>query len=273
MDDSPLMASSALADYCEAIIAVSPSRWPVRKLLNQFGRYYAAYMLIHNYYGWRAGEPALPTLSRLKGISSLSPRHTTHFVGILKTAGFVTSEPVAVDRRQTILRPEPMLVEEIGRSILAFLAVHDRLAGTAHAPFLSSSVERIGTIIHLSGRQILAGGAVISPFPTIAAMAHFDSGYPVLVAVMAAHYAGQAGRLAPPLTLEALAERFQVSKSHVGNVFSYLSEADLIDVGRGARPALVEEFERWCAAEMNHYALLATRLAEGEGGRRRPLRA
>ncbi|MBD9652841.1 hypothetical protein JVX98_04200 (plasmid) [Ensifer sp. PDNC004] len=259
------MLSIALAEYCEAIIAISPSRWPVRKLLNQFGRYYAAYMLIHNYYGWLGDDPALPTLSRLKRLSSLSPRHTTHFVGVLKTAGFVTSEPVAVDRRQTLLRPEPVLVEEIGRSILAFLAAHDRIAGTAHAAFLSGSVERIGAIIHLSARQILAGGTVISPFPTIAAMANYDCGYPVLVALMAAHYASEARRPVPLLTLEPLAERFQVSKSHVGNVFSYLSSVGLIDAGRGVRPALVEEFERWSVAEMNHYALLAARLTSDHG--------
>ncbi len=256
------MEMSAVADYCEAIIAVSPSRWPVRKLLNQFDRYFAAYMLIHNYYGWRAGAAPLPTLSRLKAVASLSPRHTTHFAGVLKTAGFVLAEPVPGDRRQTLLRPAPLLVQEIGRSILAFLAAHDRIHGTDFAPRVGASPDWTGMLIHRSACKVLAAGAVISPFPTIVAMAGFDSGYPVLTAIMAAHYALEEGREPVPLTLESLAERFQVSKSHVGNVLSYLSAHAMLTPTRTPTPALIEEFERWCEAEMAHYAGLAGEIDE-----------
>lgn len=251
------MTTKAFAEYCETMIAVSPSRWPVRKLLNQFGRYFTAYLLIHNYHGWLAGGSDLPTLARLKAMGSLSPRHVVNVVNILKTAGFVVAEPVAGDRRRTVLRPEPELVDEIGRSLLAFLAAHDRLRGTTLSAAISATPGALGRLIHLSACHVLSAGAVLSPFPTIAAMVRFDSGYPVLVALMAAHYARLEGREPPPLTLEALAERFQVSKSHVGNVFAYLGSAGMTEGPRGASPALVAEFESWCRAEMAHYARLA----------------
>lgn len=262
------MTTSVFAGYCETMIAVAPSRWPVRKLLNQFGRYFTAYLLIHNYYGWKAGEAPLPTLARLKAMGSLSPRHVVNVVNILKTAGFVTADAVEGERRRTVLRPEPELVDEIGRSLLAFLAAGDRVEGTALAAAVAASPEALGRLIHRSACQVLAGGATLSPFPTILAMTRFDSGYPLLVALMAAHYARSEGREPVPLTLESLAERFQVSKSHVGNVIGHLAATGLIDGARVASPALVAEFETWCRAEMAHYGrLAAVVLAEGAADR------
>lgn len=251
------MPSSAIADYCETIIATPPSGWPVRKLLNQFNRYFVAYMLIHNYFGWRAGAAPLPTLSRLKTVAVLSPRHVTNFAGVLKSAGLIAADPVDGDRRLAVLRPDDLLVQEIGRSLIAFLHAHDSVSGSDLAPKIAGSTEWLGHLIYLSGCKVLKHGLMLSPYPTIVTMTRFDCGYPTLAALMAAHYRKAEGRPTISLALEALAQRFQVSKSHIGNVLSHLDAKGLLDQDSIPNPALVAEFEQWCAAEMAHYSSLA----------------
>ncbi|MDW6025395.1 hypothetical protein SAZ10_26900 [Mesorhizobium sp. BAC0120] len=261
MRDSAKFRESA-GQYCETMIEPSPLSWPIRKLLNQFDRYYAAYMLIWNFYGWREQGGPAPTLSRLKTVSSLSPRQLTSFVNLLKDSGLVSAEPVTGNRRQSVLRPQPRLVREIGRSCVAFLAAYDHIHGAALARLAESSADRIGRMIWGSARHVLEAGTVIAPFPTVFAMAGYDGGYPVLTAIMADHYRRLAGRDRIALTYSALAERFQVSRSHVGNVVTWLHRSGAIEADRSASAALVDEFERWCVAEMSHYAALAPSLGE-----------
>ncbi|PLP57525.1 hypothetical protein CYK37_20590 [Mesorhizobium loti] len=252
--------TQAVAQYCETMIEPSPSSWPLRKLLNQLDRYYAAYMLIWNYHSWvEEGAPS-PTLARLKTVSGLSPRQLTSFVTVLKQAELVTTEPEAGNRRRSILRPRPQLIQEISRSCVAFLAAHDHIHGGALAQLAAASTDTLGKMIWESARQVLSAGTVIAPYPTVLAMAGYDGGYPVLTAIMADHYRRMNGHPRVVLGYAALAQRFQVSRSHVGNVLGWLHQSGAIDQDRTAGPALVEEFEQWSISEMEHYARLVTAL-------------
>lgn len=255
----------AVARYCEKMIEPAPPGWPVRKLLNQLGRYYAGYMLIRQYYAWAGGSGATPTLSLLQAHSGLSPRQTTTFVATLKAGQLLEVETVAGDRRARVLKPLPRLVREIGRSCLAFVAAYDEVidGGPALAPPVDARPDILGRMIHLSADRVLETGTVIAPFPTVRAMAGYDCGYPLLVAVMASYYRRRAGLVGPALAYSALAERFQISQSHVGNVFAYLRQAGALERAGSEETVtavLVAEFEAWCAAEMAHYARLVAPL-------------
>lgn len=252
----------AIMFYCETMIEPAPQGWPVRKLLNQLGRYYAAYMLIRQYYGWRAGGDELPTLSQLQVVSGLSPRQTVSFVATLRMAGLVSMAPYPHDRRQKILAPSPALVAEIGRSCTAFIAAFHILAGDPDPVWMDA--HRMGRIIHVSANRVLENGTLLAAFPTVEMASTYDCGYQLLVTLMAAHYRRQAGQQALPTAHSALSRRFQVSQSHVGNVMSRLRQSGALQ-SSGTRvdaPAdhLVDEFENWCAAEMLHYAGLARRV-------------
>lgn len=244
----------AVAQYCETMIEPPPSAWPLRKLLNQFDRYYAAYMLIWNYYGWvEEGTPS-PTLARLKTVSGLSPRQLTSLVNVLRRAELVSGEVDTGNRRRLLLRPQPLLIQEISRSCVAFLAAHDHIHGGKLARLAAASPDRLGRMIWGSARLVLSSGTIIAPFPTVLAMAGYDGGYPVLTAIMADHYRRMTGRGRIALGYAALAERFQVSRSHIGNVRTWLYQNGAIDRDRMASSALVDEFEQWSISEMSHYA-------------------
>lgn len=234
--------------------------WPVRKLLNEFKRYYASYMLIRNYYSWSNGRGEIPTLSRLKLVSGLSPRQTVSLVNVLRTAALVDAGVVQGNRRQLILRPSRFLLEEVGRSCVAFLKARDLVVGTKYAPRIQESPDLLGQLICNSGDRVLESGTAIAPFPTIQAMAEFDCGYLILVAVMANHYLQQSGGALIPTSYDSLAWRFQVSRSHVGNVINYLQSNGMLYADRLPSLALVDEFENWCDAEMRHYAVIADKI-------------
>ncbi len=254
----------ALAGYCEVMTALPPSGWNTRKLIHEFARYYAAYMLIMNYYGWKAGVAPLPSLARLKAVSGMSPRQTAAVVSAFRAGGLVTAEAAEADRRQTLLRPEPSLVLEVGRSTGAFLAAYDRVQGTNLAPRICASADQLGTLIFHAAVQVLQGGTTIAAFPTVQEMATLDCGYLILVAVMQAHYDPSRGELRQSLTYEALASRFRISRSHAGNVLNRLQASGKLTADRSPAPALIDEFERWCETEMTFYPPLARRMIEAE---------
>jgi len=85
----------------------------------------------------------------------------------------------------------------------------------------------------------------------------------VLSAVLAVHYAGRAGAAAPlPLSYGALAERFRVSRQHIGNILRSAERRSCFAVDRGGRSVTVSadfqsEFESWAAGQMALYRLLA----------------
>ena len=266
MDAPALMADNrfrqVVVDYCEKMVEPAPAGWPVRKLLNQLERYYSAYMLIGQYYGWRNHGASVPNLSRLQAISGQSPRQTASFCATLEARNLVFSDTLASDRRQRVLRPADSLIREVGRSCAAFVEAYDVIAGSALAPPIERDAGLLGEMIHFSATRVRGSGTVIALYPRVLALSGYDCGYPMLVTLILAHYRRRSGKEMFAMTHGALAERFQVSESHIGNVLGHLRQAGALVPGRGPQDGivvedLVDEFERWCAAEMAHYADLA----------------
>ncbi|WP_160194666.1 hypothetical protein [Devosia riboflavina] len=250
--------------YCEKMVEPAPAGWPVRKLLNQLERYYSAYMLIGQYYGWRNHGASVPNLSRLQATSGQSPRQTASFCATLEARDLICVEALATDRRQKILRPADSLIREVGRSCAAFVESYDAVTGSALAPPIEQDAGLLGEMIYLSATRVRGSGTVIAEFPMVLALSGYDCGYPLLVALVLTHYRRKSGNDKFSLTHSALADRFQVSESHVGNVFGRLRQAGGLVPARGAADPvvteeLIDEFERWCSAEMAHYAQLAQR--------------
>ena len=259
----------AVVDYCETMIEPAPAGWPVRKLLNQLDRYYSAYMLIGQYYGWLNHGAAVPNLSRLQAISGQSPRQTASYCLTLQARKLVFVETLAADRRQKVLRPSDSLIREVGRSCAAFVASYDAIAGSALACPVMREADVLGEMIYLSAARLRRSGTVISVFPRVLALSSYDCGYPMLVALILAHYRHRSGKEMFSLTHSALADRFQISESHVGNVLAHLRQVGAVvpasDRGNVVvAEELIDEFECWCAAEMAHYANLAARAATRE---------
>lgn len=256
----------ALAHYCEDMARESPMAWPIYKLFDQFHRYVACYMLIHNYYAWRHGAGPLPTLTALQRVSVSSARHTAGFIAALKEGGFVLVEADPADRRVKLLRPASAMVREIGRSVRLFVRavdeIQDRRPQRAAA---LAEPDRLGGLLQRSAASSLTSGTLIHPFPRVLYFAERDCGYPLLTAVLGAHYAATVAGApaAVPLSLRALARRFQVSRAHVGNLLDEASRQGWFETGRDGAlvrlsPGLVDEFEQWSCWQMVHFDMLGT---------------
>ena len=253
-----------LAFYCRDVVTASEIVWPTHKMLNQSGRYLLSFMLIHNDYRHRRGNGPRPTLTVLQAMVGSSARQTAAFVATLKAARLVTVESDPDDARLRCLRAAPPLVAEIGRSGRLFVAAMDRL--TRRRPGRAAMLDdfdRLGELIYRSGAHILQHGMLTEPFARILSLTARDCGYPLLAAIVGAHYAATVpdSPAALPLSLRALADRLGVSRAHVGNL---LQEADAAGWFRTEdrrltqlNPTLLDEFEHWAACQMVFYDDLA----------------
>lgn len=253
----------ALAVYCSGMAQTSPVAWPVYKLFDQLGRYFVCYMLIHNYYAWRHGGGPAPTLAALQRVAGSSERRTAGLVAALKAGQFVSVEDDPADRWQKLLRPAPAMVMEIGRSVRLFIVALDAVDGRppAHAAQFGDA-DRLGDVLQRSAAQVLAHGTLLHGFSTVLHFAERDCGYPLLCAVMGAHYAATlpGAPAGVPLTMRALAQRFQVSPAHIGNLLGEAERRGWLSIAASrltVSAALVDEFEAWAAAQMAHYGELA----------------
>ncbi|PXW52209.1 hypothetical protein C7450_11773 [Chelatococcus asaccharovorans] len=257
----------ALARYCQDVATAAPTIWPLYKMFDQLGRYLVAYMLIHNYFAWKYAGAAPPTLSALqKAIGAgASARHTAGFVAALKAGHFVMAEPDPDDRRLKFLKPAPSMIIAIGRSVRLFVAAVDEIEGRhpGRAAGLADP-ERLGLLLYRSAQFVRANGTLIHPFQRIVHFAGRDCGYPLLAAIMGAHYARTLPD-APPaalLSYKALARRLQVSPAHVGNLLGEAEQRGWFVIGEGRRltmlcDELLAEFEQWAAWQMVHFDSLA----------------
>jgi len=263
----------ALARYCRSMADEAPMAWPVYKLFDQLHRYVVAYMLIHNYYAWKHHDGPAPTLTALQKIAGSSPRQTAGFVAALRAGQFVAADPDPSDRRAKLLRPAPAMVAEIGRSARLFVAALDAITATSPPHRLARHLQLaapdwMGDLLRGSAASVLADGTLLHAYPRVLHFAERDCGYPLLTAVLGAHLAHitHDSPAALPLSLRSLAQRFQVSPAHIGNM---LAEAErkgwftVRDGGRLVRVAddLCDEFEQWAASQMAHFD---ARLAETE---------
>lgn len=264
-----------MAEYCRDAIAPTEIVWPTHKMLNQAGRYRVSFMLIHNDHARRHHGGPPPTLTALQALVGTSARQTAAFVATLKAARFVTVKSDPDDARLKCLRAAPALVAKIGRSGRLFVAAMDRLAD--RQPALAGTLaepERLSELVYRSARHVLRHGMLTEPFPRILRLTNRDCGYPLLIAVVGAHYAAWVpdAPAAMPLSLRALADHLMVSRAHVGNLLQEAEAAGWFRTdGRSLTffdPSLLEEFELWAACQMVFYDDLAASIcaeAHGQG--------
>lgn len=257
-----------LAGYCHAFTEVEGLPWPTLKTFDQLQRYVVCYLLIHNYYAWLDGVGPAPTLARLLAIVPMGKRQTITFISALRAGGLVIAEPDPRDARARHLRPAPAVIAEIGRSPRLFVAAAGQLSRQPRAldQVLAQDPGLLGRVLALSAAEVLIDGTLIHPFPTVLRFASRDCGYMLLTMVMRAHYARALGDTRLDLTLShpALAQKLQVSRGHIANLFNEAEAAGLFRVHDGAldrlSDELVDEFERWAALQMAHYSIVLQRL-------------
>ncbi|MEP9376739.1 hypothetical protein ABLE91_08515 [Aquabacter sp. CN5-332] len=246
------------------------------KLLDQLSRYLVCYVMIHNYYAWRLGAGPVPTLSALQRTVEASPRQTAGFVAALKAGRLVIAEPDPDDRRIKLLRPSPEMINEIGRSVRTFVAAAEALEGRAptHSALLETNPEALGDLLRRSAAYVLEHGTLIHPFPRVLHFARRDCGYLLLCAVICTHYAQTLPGTAPalPLSYRALAERFQVSPAHIGNLVCEAEREGWFSTGTRGQLTVIDagfldEFERWASWQMVHYLALADETTASFAGR------
>ncbi|HWK64629.1 MAG TPA: MarR family transcriptional regulator [Rhizobiaceae bacterium] len=263
--------AAGLASYCGAMSQPPDMTWPANKMFAQKTRYIICYLLVGNYVRWLGGQGAPPTLATLQKLSSASPRHVAEFVKALRLGGFVLAAPSPRDRRSIHLRPAPLLLAEIARSPLAFLEASEHI-DPPRAPLaacLRRSHDRLCQLLARSTERFMDGDMLLAPFRPIVHFTEKDCGYPILTAVLGHRYAlsGVHGlRLPAPLTYDALAERFQVSRQHIGNIFIEAEKRGWFTVAQGGRLTFVSEdlihqFETWAAGQMAHYRAIAEEIA------------
>ncbi len=258
----------ALARYCHDMAGEAPVAWPIFKMFDQLHRYIASYMLIHNYYAWLRGDGTPPTLTALQKVTGTSARQTAGFVAAMKAGSFVVTETNPADLRVKWLKPAPAMVEEIGRSVRLFVRAADEIED--RRPALSNLLDepdRLGELLQRSAAFVLQKGTLIHDFPRVLHFAGRDCGYPLLAAVIGVHYAAVVPGApdAVPLTLRSLAQRFQVSRAHVGNLLEEAAQRGWFSVGDGGRlmeigDDLVAEFEQWACWQIAHYDGLMAQL-------------
>jgi hypothetical protein len=257
----------ALRVYCAAMIERPELAWPADKFFGQRLRYLVSFSLVGLDARWRRGVGEAPTLAALQRIAPASARQIAELVGTLKLSRYVFASPLPSDRRALRLSPSMPLLEEIGRSPLAFLEASERLdpAALPIAATLRLDAAGLADWLGASYELFLQEDLYFAPFGNVVEFTAQDCGYPVLSAVLAAHYAAVAGVAAPaPLSYSGLAERFRVSRQHIGNIFASAERRGCFTVDRGGRGVTVSadfalEFETWAAGQMAHYRLLAER--------------
>lgn len=271
-----------LASYCAVMIQPSANAWPADKFFGQKLRYLVSFALIGLDARWRRGSEEAPTLAALQRAAPASDRQVASLVATLKLGGYVVADPLPKDGRASRLRPSMALLKEIGRSPLAFLQASERLDPTPLpiAARLCNDELGLGDWLGGSYDMFLQEDVYFAPFANIVHFTSQDCGYPVLSAVLCAHYAELAGVAAPTiLSYGGLAERFRVSRQHIGNILAGAEHRGCFAVDRGGRrvtisPEFLCEYESWAAVQIALYRLLAEgildKTRQGQPTRGRP---
>jgi hypothetical protein len=252
----------SVLDYCRRMVEPSGFRWPANKIFAQKMRYITCYILIGLAGRFERGAGPAPTITLLQALVPGSARQVSDLMAGLKAGGFVIAEQDARDRRSIHLRPTAPLVLEIGRSPLAFLAASVLLEQPSWHEALTAAPLRLGDVLARSMDAFVAKDVLFEPFPTIVEFTGRDSGYLMLCAVIGAHLAGYMGdNWDLPLTYDALCQRFQVSRQHVGNVLGPSLKRGHFSIHSGrvetVDAALLTEFFWWSAGQMAHFQLVA----------------
>ncbi|WP_245272950.1 MarR family transcriptional regulator [Microvirga lotononidis] len=248
--------------------------WPTSKVFAQKLRYLTCYFLIGSYARWQRGDGEPPTLAALQRAAVASPRQVAGFIKDLRHGGYLIAEQQESDRRRYLLRPTAALIHEVARSPLAFLAASERLERSSRplVEIISSSPEQMCDWLGRSVDSYQEDDSLFAPFRAIVQITERECGYPLMAAVVGAHHATQLGTEVglPSLTYRGLAERFQVSRQHIGNMLTEAERQGWFSIAPGGYlreiPAdFIAEFETWAAGQMAHYRLLADLVSSRAG--------
>lgn len=253
---------AAMLAYCRRMVEPSAFRWPANKIFAQKMRYITCYMLIGLAARFDEGTGPAPTMTSLQAVVPGSSRQVSDLISGLRAGGYVIARQNAHDRREIRLQPTPPLVLEVARSPLAFLASSAMLEGHTLYDALSNDIPRLCSLIGRSTQAFQSMDVLFTPFETVVDFTARDSGYLMLCAMMGAHLArsmDEAWNL--PLTYDALSQRFQVSRQHVGNVLAMATTRGLLTIQSGrigdVDPRMLTEFSWWSAGQMAHFTMLA----------------
>jgi DNA-binding MarR family transcriptional regulator len=264
----------ALLEYCVTMTQPPGASWPSNKVFVQKLRYLTCYILIGTYARWQRGEGRPPTLAALQRSAAASPRQIAGFIKDLRHGGYVVAEQQESDRRRYHLRPTAALIHEVARSPLAFLAAFEQLEPSSRSlrQIISASPERMCDWLGRSVDCYQEDDSLFAPFQTIVQLTERECGFPLMAAVLGAHYAAQRGADVdlPSLTYRALAERFQVSRQHIGNMLTEAERQGWFSIAPGGylreiSADFIAEFETWAAGQMAHYRLLAELVSSRAG--------
>ncbi|UGV27229.1 MarR family transcriptional regulator [Rhodopseudomonas boonkerdii] len=255
----------ALHAYCKAMMQPPKMAWPADKFFGQKLRYLVSYALIGQDARWRRSGGELPTLSSLQRAAHASARQVSNLVASLKLGGYVVSVRSSDDRRVVRLQPTMTLSLEIARSPLTFLEASELIDPPPRplAKQLRAEGDMLGDWLGCSYDLFLQQDLYFTPFVNIVRLTEQDCGYPVLSAVLSAHYGGGIDKAEPVLlSYGALAERFRLSRQHIGNIFNEAERRGCFAVDPGGRtvtvlPDFLWEFETWAAGQIALYRLIA----------------
>ncbi|MDR6659019.1 hypothetical protein J2W51_001561 [Tardiphaga robiniae] len=262
----------ALHAYCRAMMQPPEMAWPADKFFGQKLRYLVSYALIGQDARWRRNEGELPTLSSLQRAAHASARQVSNLVASLKLGGYVVAVRSSHDRRVVRLQPTMALFLEIARSPLAFLEASELIDPPRRplATQLRAEDATLGDWLGYSYDLFVQQDLYFSPFVNIVRLTEQDCGYPVLTAVLSAHY-GRGVDKAEPVRLSygALAERFRLSRQHIGNIFIEAEKRGCFAVDAGGRavtvmPDFLWEFETWAAGQIALYRLIAEQVSQDQ---------
>ena len=260
----------ALHAYCRTMMQPPEMAWPADKFFGQKLRYLVSYALIGQDARWRRSEGELPTLSSLQRAAHASARQVSNLVASLKLGGYVVAIRSSHDRRVVRLQPTTALFLEIARSPLTFLEASEVIDPPRRplAARLRAEGAMLGDWLGYSYDLFVQQDLYFSPFVNIVRLTEQDCGYPVLAAVLSAHY-GRGIDNAEPVLLSygALAERFRLSRQHIGNIFSEAEGRGCFAVDPGGRtvkvmPDFLWEFETWAAGQIALYRLIAEQVSQ-----------
>jgi hypothetical protein len=206
-------------------------------------------------------------MTDLQAVVPASARQVSDLIAGLRAGGYVVAERSASDRRSVQLRATPALVQEVAQSPLAFLQASELLvpADISLVERYRADPDKLALLVGHSVMRYQEQDVLFSPFETIVDFTGRDSGYLILCAVMGAYLAAQAGKNWDlPVSYDALAHRFQVSRQHVGNVLAHGASSGVFVTRAGAvqsvSDAFLTEFASWCAGQMSHFRTLAVEI-------------
>ncbi|MBY5569585.1 MarR family transcriptional regulator [Rhizobium leguminosarum] len=262
--------ASALLAYCEFMTARAPKLLPANKLFAQKQRYFVSFLLICLYVQWLESRGAPPSLALLQRSAPGSPRQIADFINGLRDRGLIIATSLKTDRRTQILKPSLELLREIAQSPLAALRSSELLAPPLpiRPDDLVMDEDRLARWLALSAERYAVKDDLFGPFPAVVRHSERDAGHLVFCSVIAEALHQRTGSPASgSLTYRGLAERFDVSRQHISNIFDEAAQNGWYRISPGGEVALMPEhtllqFETWVAGQMVHYRHLALTICE-----------